>query len=124
MVAQKYSVKKAFLKISQNSPENTCARASILIISIKKSLWHGCFPVKFAKFLRTSFLTEHLQWLVLRAPNFVSVPRLCTIQNISNFFAKAYLRTPFLQNRSQWLLSNVSYFCNKGRHRNNFSYLL
>ena len=38
MVAQKYSVKKAFLKISQNSPENTCARASILIISIKKSL--------------------------------------------------------------------------------------
>ena len=24
-----------------------------------------CFPVKFAKFLRTPFFTEHLQWLLL-----------------------------------------------------------
>ena len=24
-----------------------------------------CFPVKFAKFLRTLFFTEHLQWLLL-----------------------------------------------------------
>ena len=27
----------------------------------KKRLWHRCFPVNFAKFLRTSFFTEHLQ---------------------------------------------------------------
>ena len=27
---------------------------------LKKRLWHRCFPVKFAKFLRTPFLTEHL----------------------------------------------------------------
>ena len=33
---------------------------------IKKRLQHRCFPVKFAKFLRTPFLTEHLQWLLLR----------------------------------------------------------
>ena len=26
---------------------------------IKKRLWHRSFPVSFAKFLRTSFLTEH-----------------------------------------------------------------
>ena len=31
----------------------------------KKRLWHRCFPVNFAKFLRTSFLTEHLRWLLL-----------------------------------------------------------
>ena len=36
---------------------------------------------------------------VNRAPNFVSVPRLCTIQDTS---------TP--QNSSKWLLSNVCYF--------------
>ena len=30
-VAQGCSVKKVFLEISQNSPENTCARASFLI---------------------------------------------------------------------------------------------
>ena len=32
---------------------------------LKKRLWHRCFPVNFAKFLRTPFLTEHLWWLLL-----------------------------------------------------------
>ena len=27
---------------------------------LKKRLWHRCFPVNFAKFLRTSSFTEHL----------------------------------------------------------------
>ena len=27
---------------------------------LKKRLWHRCFPVNFAKFLRTLFFTEHL----------------------------------------------------------------
>ena len=27
----------------------------------KKRLWHRCFPVNFAKFLRTPFVTEHLR---------------------------------------------------------------
>ena len=32
---------------------------------LKKRLWRRCFPVNFVKFLRTPFLTEHLQWLLL-----------------------------------------------------------
>ena len=32
---------------------------------LKKRLWHRCFPVNFAKFLRTSFSIEHLRWLLL-----------------------------------------------------------
>ena len=32
---------------------------------LKKRLWYRCFPVKFAKFLRTPFFTEHLRWLLL-----------------------------------------------------------
>ena len=28
-------------------------------------LWRRCFPVNFAKFLRTAFLTTHLRWLLL-----------------------------------------------------------
>ena len=32
---------------------------------LKKSLWHRCFSVNFAKFLRTPFFTEHLWWLLL-----------------------------------------------------------
>ena len=32
---------------------------------LKKRLWHRCFPVNFAKFLRTSSFIEHLWWLLL-----------------------------------------------------------
>ena len=32
---------------------------------MKKRLWHRCFPMNFAKFLRTLFLAEHLRWLLL-----------------------------------------------------------
>ena len=31
---------------------------------LKKRLWHRCFPVNFAKFLRTPFFTKHLRWLL------------------------------------------------------------
>ena len=31
----------------------------------RKRLQHRCFPVGFAKFLRTIFFTEHLRWLLL-----------------------------------------------------------
>ena len=70
-VAQRLSVKKVFSEISQNSQENTCAIVSFagklqkLQLYLKKRLWHRCFPVNFAKFLRTPFLTEHLWWLLL-----------------------------------------------------------
>ena len=37
---------------------------------LKKRLWHRCFPVNFAKFLRTPFFTEHLWWLLLCAMKF------------------------------------------------------
>ena len=32
---------------------------------LKKRLWHRCFLVTFAKFLRAPIFTEHLQWLLL-----------------------------------------------------------
>ena len=54
-----------FLEILQNSLDNTCARVSFLILGfkpatlLKKKLWHRCFAVNFAKFLRTSFLTPY-----------------------------------------------------------------
>ena len=60
-VIQKCSVKKVLLEISQNLQENTCVRVCNFI----KRFWHRCFPVNFAKFLITPFLTEHLQWPLL-----------------------------------------------------------
>ena len=59
-VPQRCSVKKVFLRFSQ---KNICARVSFL----KKRLWRRCFPVNFANFLRTLFLTERLWWLLLKA---------------------------------------------------------
>ena len=34
-------------------------------ILLKKRLWYRCFPVNFAKILRTPFFMEHLWWLFL-----------------------------------------------------------
>ena len=43
--------------ILKNSQENPCDRVSFLIkLQLNKRLWHRCFPVNIAKFLRTSFL--------------------------------------------------------------------
>ena len=36
---------------------------------LEKRFWHKCFPVNFAKFLRTPFLTEHL-WTTASACSF------------------------------------------------------
>ena len=32
---------------------------------LRRRVWHRCFSVNFAKFLRTPFLTEHLRWMLL-----------------------------------------------------------
>ena len=57
-----------FLKISQNSQENTCVRVSFFFrpaTFLKKRLWYRCFPRNFEKFLSISSPTEHLWWLLL-----------------------------------------------------------
>ena len=67
-VVRRCSVKKVFLKIVQNSQGNTCARVSGLrpATLFKKRLWHRCFPMNFAKFLRTPFFIERVWWLLPR----------------------------------------------------------
>ena len=67
-------LKKVFLKISQKfTGKHMCQSLLFNKVAgprpatlIKKRLWHRCFPVNFAKFLRTSFSIEHLGWLLLR----------------------------------------------------------
>ena len=56
------SIKKVFFKISQNSQENICAKVSFIL---KRRLWHRCFPVNFAKVLRTPFLQNTSGQLLL-----------------------------------------------------------
>ena len=67
-VGRSCSIKMVFLKISQNSQENTCTRVyfliSLLALRVQR-LWHRCFPVTFPKILKTSFFVEHIRWLLL-----------------------------------------------------------
>ena len=66
--AQRWSIKMVLLEIS---PENTFARVSSLVkvpqpvTLFKKQRLSRCFPVNFAKFLKTPFLTERLWWLFI-----------------------------------------------------------
>ena len=50
-VAQSCLVKKVFLKISQNSQENTCASLFLNKVTtlLKKRRWHKCFSVNFCE---------------------------------------------------------------------------
>ena len=66
-VVQRCSLKKVFLEISQNSQENTCARASFLIKLqalvahfIKKATQAQVFPCEFCEISQDTFFTEHL----------------------------------------------------------------
>ena len=79
-VARWCSVKKVFLEISQNLQENTCVRVFFNKVAglrpatlLKKSLWHRCFLVKFAKFLKTPFLQNTFEQLLLNSVIFLKV---------------------------------------------------
>ena len=60
-VVQRCSLKNMFLKILQNSHENTF----FLKKKRDSGTWHRCFPESFVKFLRTPYFTEHFCWLLL-----------------------------------------------------------
>ena len=42
------------------------SKAAFPATLLTKRFWHKCFPVHFAIFLRTPFVTEHLRWLLLK----------------------------------------------------------
>ena len=80
---------------------------------VKKGLWHRCFPVNFAKFLRTLYFMEQLWWLLL-----IVVPvrtvlwwRVLSWSSEDFFFAK---------NFRQLTLRLLMFFMTK--HRCNFSW--
>ena len=62
---QRCSLKKTFVKISQNSQENTCARVSFLINFLKKETLALMFPMNFDNFLGTPVLQHKARSLLL-----------------------------------------------------------
>ena len=68
--AQRCSVEKVFLEISQNLHENTCARVSFLIKPkaysfIKKENIAQVFSCEFCEISKNTFFIEQLWWLLL-----------------------------------------------------------
>ena len=67
------SIKKSFLTVLQYSQKNTCVGVSFFnkVVGlkacnfIKKRLQHRCFPVIIANFLRTAFLKNNCERLLL-----------------------------------------------------------
>ena len=69
----------------------------IKLLFIIKRLQHRYLPVKFAKFLRTPFFTEHLQWLLLIFKIFIVAlfrrcPKNCFFLNARKILDKNHLR--------------------------------
>ena len=66
------SIKKVFLKISQNSQENTCVGVSILInlhasglqLYQKKETTTQVFSCEFSEIFKNTFFSEHIQTLL------------------------------------------------------------
>ena len=73
---------------------------------LKKSLWHRCFPVNFAKFLKTPFFTEHLRQLLPQKTRgemfctFAGMMSLMLNSKLCNFITSSNL-TKTLQNLVQ-----------------------
>ena len=63
---------------------------------LKKRLWHRCFPVNLAKFLRTPFLTEYLGWLLLIIERIVVYYLLTLLQALINVLKSFLEHTCFL----------------------------
>ena len=64
-VAQICLVRKVFSEISQNSQEDTFAGVAFLIKFFKKETLAQVFYSEFCEISKSTFLTEHLRWLLL-----------------------------------------------------------
>ena len=51
--------------LKQETVTQRCSINKVISTLFKKRLWYRCFPVNFAKFVGTTFLTEHSRWLLL-----------------------------------------------------------
>ena len=65
---------------------------------LKKRLRHMCFPLNFAKFRRTFFVAEHLQWLLLKFLRLstwsnIALKKFLVLQLFHGFLASSHVGT-------------------------------
>ena len=51
----------------------------------KKKFQHRCFPVNFAKFLRTAFFIKHLRWLLLKHTSYFLQRSIITTRQLESY---------------------------------------
>ena len=93
-VARRCSVKKVFLKISQNSQERTCARVSVPATLLKKRLTQA-FSSELWEFFKNTFFTEHA-----RATDSEIWTFLCISNGFFNFNTSPNVHAFFTSNAS------------------------
>ena len=105
------------MKYRTSRPEVFCKKGILRPATLlKKRLWHRCFPVNFAKFLRTHFVTENLRWLLLeilkiRYQFYILMKNVIILRKIH-----AIIKSPFFNNFS--LSLNRKKTCGKESHEN------
>ena len=69
-----FIIKGVLINFAKFTGKQLCQSLFFNKLVLKKILWHRCFSVNFAKFLRTTFLTEHL-WVTasVRMKNQINV---------------------------------------------------
>ena len=107
---RRYSVKKGVLKIFAILQENTCVEVSFEVSFvevlkacnfIKKRLQHRNFPVKFAKFLRTSILKNIscgcfcLRQFLMPEKRLIKLSKPRRTQNVVKYWRWSFLRQSF-----------------------------
>ena len=82
---------------------------------LQKRLWHRCFPVNFAKFLRTPFLKNTSGgcfWLYMDTKKFcIWYFDLVLLEIIQNFQELFCSWSTFHENRSLWIRALFNYLC-------------
>ena len=100
-------------------PEVFCKKRCRSVTLLKNRLWHRCFPVNFAKFLRTPFSQNNSGRLLLSGVSEPAVCRSSTKQVLLNnsqnsqentYIRVTFLRTPWFTEHLQSLLLKVSAF--------------
>ena len=88
-VDQRCSVKKVFLEFSQNSQEKHLCQSLFNKVAglLKRRIEHRCFPVNFAKFLRTPFFIEHL-WTASSARSKLQIKKIILLLINVTFISK------------------------------------
>ena len=66
---------------------------------LKKKLWDRCFPVNFAKFIRTPFFTEDLRWLLLSVWNLSKIQLYIFLINVERISLIVLVFSLFVLNK-------------------------